>query len=166
MVILQVPEMVYKMDIENIRQNLKSKKITIREKAVDELALAQDPNTVSELIWVLKNDKAGSVRRRAVLALARIGDEKCKDVLYQTMMLDRDNETRKNAAITLGNFGDERAILPLYEFLQEPRKNSFSDNLDRARINKVLIELAQKKMVRDVEELIDWRKERIKSGVK
>lgn len=167
MVTQSYPDVVFSMDIENIKQNLKSRKTSVREKAVDELALAQDPKTISELVWVLMNDKAGSVRRKAVLALARIGDEECKEILYQIMMTDKDIETRKNAAITLGNFGDERAILPLYEFLQEPRKNNFSDNLDRARINKVLMELAQKKIVgEDIEKLVEWRKERIKSDKK
>jgi HEAT repeat protein len=76
-------------------------------------------------------------------------------------MKDEDEETRKNAAITLGDFGDERAIMPLFEFSQQPRKNNFTDNLDRARINKVLMELAQKKMVADIDELIEWRKKRL-----
>jgi HEAT repeat protein len=152
------------MDLEKIRRDLKSRKVTTREKAVDELALAQNQDSLNELIWVLKNDKAGSVRRRAVLALARIGDEACMDILNQVMIEDEDEETRKNAAITLGNFGDERAILPLFEFSQQPRKNNFTDNLDRARINKVLMELAQKKMVADIDELIEWRKKRIKEG--
>ena len=75
-----------------------------------------------------------------------------------------DEETRRNAAIALGNLGDERAILPLYEFSLAPRKNTFSDNLDRARVNKVLIELAEKKAQRSIEELVEWRKERIKKG--
>jgi HEAT repeat protein len=154
------------MDIDKIRQNLKARRTSVREKAVDELALAQDPKTISELIWVLENDKAGSVRRRAVLALARLGNEECIETLYQTMMNDKDIETRKNAAIALGNFGDERAILPLYEFSKAPRKNNFTDNLDRARINKVLIELAQKKIIgEDIEELVEWRKLRIEEDV-
>jgi HEAT repeat protein len=153
------------MDLEKISNDLKSRKTSTREKAVDRLALAQDPETYDELIWVLQNDKEGSVRRRVILALARIGDERCKEVLYETMLNDPDEETRKNAAITLGNFGDERAILPLYEFSQQPRKNNFSDNLDRARINKVLIELAQKKIIsEDIEELVEWRKKRIEEN--
>ena len=153
------------MDSDKIKRDLKSKKVSIREKAVDQLALAQDQESLSDLIWILKNDKAGSVRRRAVLALARIGDDESKEILYQTMMEDQDEETRKNAAITLGNFGDERAIMPLFDFSQQPRKNNFTDNLDRARINKVLMELAQKKMVGDIEELIEWRKKRMQEKI-
>ncbi len=149
------------MDIIKSLADLKSRNKSTREKAIDELALAQDPSTVEDLIQVLKNDEHGSVRRRAALALGRIGSEDCIEALNNAMIEDKDEETRKNSAIALGNFGDERAILPLYDFLQKPKKNNFFDSLDRARINKVLNELAQKKMQGTLEKLIEWRKNRI-----
>lgn len=150
------------MDIKKIRAELKSRNKESRKAAVDQLALAQDPETIPDLIRILEKDREGSVRRRAALALARIGSEKCVDALYEVAKKDSDDETRRNAAIALGNLGDERAILPLYEFSISPRKNTFSDNLDRARVHKVLIELSEKKAQRSIEELVEWRKERIK----
>jgi HEAT repeat protein len=149
------------MDIKKIKDNLKSRKKESREEAVDQLALAQDPETIPDLIRILEKDREGSVRRRAALALARIGSKECADALYEAAKKDSDEETRRNATIALGNLGDERAILPLYEFYLSPRRNTFSDNLDRARVNKVLIELSEKKAQRSVEELIEWRKGRI-----
>ncbi|MHA1221062.1 MAG: HEAT repeat domain-containing protein, partial [Candidatus Heimdallarchaeota archaeon] len=83
------------------------------------------------------------------------------EALNNAMLTGKDEETRKNAAIALGNYGDERALIPLYEFLQKPKKNNFFDNLDRARVHKVLTELAQKKMVGTIEKLIKWRKKRL-----
>ncbi|MHA1212805.1 MAG: HEAT repeat domain-containing protein [Candidatus Heimdallarchaeota archaeon] len=149
------------MSIVKLLGELKSRKKETREKAVDKLALAQDPLAIPDLINILDKDKEGSVRRRAALALGRIESEDSFEALYNAMLTDKDEETRRNAAIALGNFGDERAILPLYEFLQKPKKNNFFDNLDRARVHKVLTELAQKKMVGTIEKLIDWRKKRI-----
>ncbi|MBN1330653.1 MAG: HEAT repeat domain-containing protein [Candidatus Heimdallarchaeota archaeon] len=149
------------MDIHKLLTDLKSKNKSTREKAVDELALAQDLKTLEILIQILKKDKHGSVRRRAALALGRIGSEDSKEALNEAMSIDKDEETRKNSAIALGNLGDERAILPLYEFLQKPKENNFFDSLDRARINKVLNELAQRKMQGTVEKLVHWRKQRI-----
>ncbi|MHA1171317.1 MAG: HEAT repeat domain-containing protein [Candidatus Heimdallarchaeota archaeon] len=150
------------MDIKKIRAELKSRKKESREEAVDQLAFAQDPETIPDLIRVLEKDREGSVRRRAALALARIGSEECVDALYEAAKKDSDEETRRNAAIALGNLGDERAILPLYEFMISTRRNTFSDNLDRARVHKVLIELSEKKAQRSIEELVEWRKDRIK----
>lgn len=150
------------MDIKKIRDELKSRNKDSRKEAVDQLALAQDPETIPDLIRILEKDRDGSVRRRAALALARIGSEECADALFEAAKKDSDEETRRNAAIALGNLGDERAILPLYEFYLSPRRNTFSDNLDRARVNKVLIELSEKKAQRSIEELVEWRKERIK----
>ncbi|HUT81138.1 MAG TPA: HEAT repeat domain-containing protein [Candidatus Bathyarchaeia archaeon] len=149
------------MDINKLLADLKSKNKTTREKAVDELALAQDPKAIDDLIQVLKKDKHGSVRRRVALALGRIGGDVCKEALNEAMINDKDEETRKNSAIALGNFGDERAILPLYEFMQKPKENNFFDSLDRARINKVLNELTQRKMQGTIEKLVEWRKQRI-----
>jgi len=151
------------MDINKIREELKSRNKKSREEAVDQLALAQDPETITDLIQVLERDREGSVRRRAALALGRIGSEVCADALYKAAEDDSDVETRRNAAIALGNLGDERAILPLFEFYNSPRKNTFSDNLDRARVNKVLIELCEKKAKRSIDELVEWRKERMKT---
>jgi HEAT repeat protein len=152
------------MDIKRIKDNLKSRNKKTREEAVDQLALAQDPETIPDLRKILEKDKEGSVRRRAALALARIGSEECADALYEAAKNDSDEETRRNAAIALGNLGDERAILPLYEFYLSPRRNTFSDNLDRARVNKVLIELSEKKAQKSIEELVEWRKGRIDSS--
>ncbi len=151
------------MNIDKVREDLKKRDKKIREKAVDQFAFAPNLDIVVDLIHVLENDKEGSVRRRAALALGRIGDEECANALVRAIDTDKDEETRRNAAIALGNFGDERAILPLYEFYQSPRKNTFNDNLDRARVNKVLIELTQKKAQRSIEELVEWRKMRIKN---
>lgn len=150
------------LEIEKLIEELKARKKETREKAVDQLALAQDLSAIPHLIHVLQHDKEGSVRRRAALALGRLGDEQSKEALARAMLTDKDEETRKSAAISLGNFGDERAILPLYEFLQAPRKNNFFDNLDRARINKVLMELAQKKMQNSIEALVAWYQEKQK----
>lgn len=152
------------MDIKKIKENLKSRNKKNREEAVDQLALAQDPETIPDLIRVLEKDREGSVRRRAALALARIGSKECADALYEAAKKDSDEETRRNAAIALGNLGDERAIMPLYEFYLSPRRNTFSDNLDRARVNKVLIELSEKKAQRSIEELVEWRKGRLNSS--
>jgi len=149
------------MEINELITDLTAKKKAVREQAVDKLALAQDTKAIPHLIQVLEHDKEGSVRRRAALALGRIGDETSKEALAKAMLHDKDEETRKNAAISLGNFGDERAILPLYQFLQAPRKNNFFDNLDRARINKVLIELAQKKMQGSIEQLVEWYRKKL-----
>lgn len=151
------------MDIKKIRAELKSRNKESREAAVDQLAFAQDPETIPDLIRILEKDREGSVRRRAALALARIGSEECVDALYEAAKKDSDDETRRNASIALGNLGDERAILPLYEFYTSPRRETFSDNLDRARVHKVLIELSEKKAQRSIEELVEWRKGRIKS---
>ncbi|NHJ31786.1 MAG: HEAT repeat domain-containing protein [Asgard group archaeon] len=150
------------MDIKKIRDELKSRNKKSREEAVDQLALAQDPETIPDLIRVLEKDREGTVRRRAALALGRIDLKECADALYKAASNDSDEETRRNAAIALGNLGDERAIVPLYEFYTSPRKNTFSDNLDRARVNKVLIELCEKKAQKSIEELVEWRKKRIK----
>ncbi len=152
------------MEIKKLREELKSRNKKSREEAVEQLALAQDPETIPDLIHVLENDREGSVRRKAALALGRIGSEACANALYKTAKNDSDEEARRNAAIALGNLGDERAILPLFEFYNSPRKNTFSDNLDRARVNKVLIELCEKKAKRSIEELVEWRKERIHSN--
>lgn len=151
------------MEFEEQIKKLSSKKKEIRQKIVDELAMAQDSKAVPHLIKVLESDKEGSVRRRAALALSRIGGEECIEALHKAMNSDTDEETRKNAAISLGNFGDERAILVLFEFYSAPRKNTFTDNLDRARINKTLTELAQKKMQGTIEKLIEWYKKKIES---
>ncbi|NHJ85049.1 MAG: HEAT repeat domain-containing protein [Asgard group archaeon] len=150
------------MDLKKIEQDLKSRNTRDREDAVDQLALLQDPTTIPLLLKVLKTDKQGSVRRRVALALGRIGDESCADELYEVLVKEKDSETKRNAAIALGSFGDERAILPLYEFYTAPKKNNFFDSLDRARVNKVLTELAQKKARKSIEDLVEWRKERVK----
>ena len=71
------------MEIKKIRDALKSRNKKSREEAVDQLALAQNPQTIPDLIQVLKKDREGSVRRRAALALGRIGSEECVDALYE-----------------------------------------------------------------------------------
>ena len=149
------------MELEEKIRKLSAKRKEVRQKTVDELAIAQDPKAIPHLIKVLETDKEGSVRRRAALALDRIGGKECIEALHKAMINDKDEETRKNAAISLGNFGDERAILSLFEFYNAPRKNTFIDNLDRARINKTLTELAQKKMQGTIEKLVEWYKKKI-----
>lgn len=146
------------MDRKKIMEDLKSKNKAVREKAVDQIAVAQDEEMVKELENVLLNDKESSVRRRAALALSRIENEEACNALFKAVEKDKDQETRRNAAIALGKFGDERAILPLYEFYNEPKKGSFFDNIDRARVNLVLTELAQRKGFSTIEELVEWKK--------
>lgn len=148
------------MDIKQALIDLKSKDKKIREKAVDNLALAQDPKTINDLKEVLLKDKESSVRRRAALALGRIEDEKASDALFKAIQSDPDEETRRNAAIALGRFGDERAITPLIEFYTAPKKKNFFENIDRARVNLVLTELAQRKGLKTIEDLIELNKEK------
>ena len=147
------------MEIKQLLDDLKNKDKKIREKAVDSLAIAQNPDTIKQLEEVLLRDKESSVRRRAALALGRIENEESSEALYKALINDTDSETRRNAAIALGKFGDERAILPLYEFYLAPKKNSFFENIDRARVNLILTELAQRKGIKTIEELIEWKKE-------
>ena len=146
------------MDIKKALSNLKNKDRQIREKAVDELALAQDPSAIEHLEEVLLNDKEGSVRRRAALALGRIEDERAIEALSKAVEKDTDTETRRNAAIALGRFGDERAIMPLFTFYSEPKSKNFFENIDRARVNLVLNELAQKKGFTTIEDLVEWKR--------
>lgn len=148
------------MDMKKILSNLKSKKKSVREKAVDNLALAQDASTVKQLEDVLLNDPESSVRRRAAVALGRIENEEAIEALNRAIETDSDVETRRNAAIALGQFGDERAILPLFEFYSEPKSKNFFENIDRARVNLVLSELAQKKEFTTIEEMVEWKKKK------
>lgn len=144
------------MNSQDYKKMLKSKDKKDRQKAVDNLALSSDEEATEALIEVLKNDPEGSVRRRAALALGRIGCEKAIESLCKVMNNDPDEETRKNAAISVGKFGDYRAIPTLFEFYSAPRKNNFFDNIDRARVNLVLMELAQTKGFKTIEELVEW----------
>ncbi|NHJ04230.1 MAG: hypothetical protein EAX90_05370 [Candidatus Heimdallarchaeota archaeon] len=148
-----------KMEIKQFLDDLKNKDKKIREKAVDSLAIAQNPDTIKQLEEVLLKDKESSVRRRAALALGRIENEEACEALFKALTNDSDSETRRNAAIALGRFGDERAILPLYEFFSAPKKNNFFENIDRARVNLVLTELAQRKGIKTIEELVEWKKQ-------
>ncbi len=148
------------MDLKKILANLKSKKKAVREKAVDNLALAQDANTVKQLEEVLLNDSERSVRRRAAVALGRIEDEDAIEALNRAIETDSDVETRRNAAIALGQFGDERAIMPLFEFYSETKSKNFFENLDRARVNLVLTQLTQKKGFTTIEDMVEWKKKK------
>ncbi|MBD3191677.1 MAG: hypothetical protein GF308_13600 [Candidatus Heimdallarchaeota archaeon] len=144
------------MNIKEYRKMLKSKDKKTRQKAVDNLALSQDEEATEALITILEHDPEGSVRRRAALALGRIGCEVALESLCQVMKNDPDEETRKNAAISVGKFGDFRAIPVLFDFYSAPRQNNFFDNIDRARVNLVLTELAQTKGFKTIEELVEW----------
>jgi HEAT repeat protein len=114
------------------------------------------------LIETLQNDPEGSVRRRAALALGRLADEEAKEALYQAMIQDKDIDTQRNAAIALAKFGDERAILPLFQFYSAPKSNNFFENIDRARVNLALTELAEMKEKKTIEELVEWFKSEVK----
>ncbi len=140
--------------------DLKSRKKTVREKAVDNLALAQDASAIQHLEHVLLNDSESSVRRRAAVALGRIENEDAIEALNKAIETDSDVETRRNAAIALGKFGDERAILPLFEFYSEPKSKNFFENIDRARVNLVLSELTQKKGFVTIEDMVEWKKKK------
>lgn len=146
--------------MKKILTDLKSKKKAVREKAVDNLALAQDASTVKQLEHVLLNDPESSVRRRAAVALGRIENEDAIEALNRAIETDSDVETRRNAAIALGKFGDERAILPLFEFYSEPKSKNFFENVDRARVNLVLSELIQKKGFTTIEDMVEWKKKK------
>lgn len=151
------------MNLKKLAAELEKGNKKTREKIVDQIAMKQDEKATNILIDVLKNDPEASVRRRAALALGRIGNEQALDTLYDAMLNDEDSETRKNAAIALGKFGDERAILPLYELYAEPRKNSFFEKIDRARVNVTLLELTQKLEFSTIDELVAWKKEKEKN---
>ena len=148
------------MSIKKALADLKNKDKVIREKAVDSLAMAQNPETITELENILLNDSESSVRRRAALALGRIEDERAVEALFKAIEKDTDTETRRNAAIALGRFGDERAIIPLYEYYSEPKSKNFFENIDRARVNLVLTELTQKKGFTTIEEMVEWKKKK------
>ena len=143
-------------------KDLKSENVSVREKAADELALVGDTSSVQALIHSLKNDPESGVRRRVAMALGRIGSEEAIESLFEAAVNDSDDETRKNAAISLSKFGDFRAIIPLYRFYSAPRRNNFFDNIDRARVNVALTELAQMKGFAEIEELIEWYKTQTK----
>ncbi|MFW9921673.1 MAG: HEAT repeat domain-containing protein [Candidatus Thorarchaeota archaeon] len=146
------------MTLKQLKGELKSKDKNVRAQAVDKIAMLQDQSTVKDLIEILLNDKEGMVRRRAALALGRIETDEASDALYLAIEKDEDYETRRSAAIALGKFGDERAILPLYQFYSKPKASSFFESIDRARVNIVLTELAQRKGMATIEQLVDWKK--------
>jgi HEAT repeat protein len=144
------------MDSKKLKIALRSKNKKTRAKAVDQIALTMKEDAANLLIECLENDPEADVRRRAALALGRLESNAGREVLFETMSEDEDEETRKNAAIALGKIFDERAILPLYQFHSQPRKGGFFKNIDRARINLVLTEFAQKKGCKTIEDLVEW----------
>lgn len=138
-------------------KKIRSKNLKAREKAVEDLALNPNADSLNELIDLMLNDKEVKIRRTAALAIGRLDDESACEALVKVMTQEKDDETRRNAAISLGKMMDERAILPLAEFYNAPKKNNFFENLDRARVNLVLTELAGNKGFATIEELIEWK---------
>jgi len=141
-----------------LSKKLKSKDLKTREKAVEELALNPNADSLNELINLMLNDKEEKIRRKAALAIGRLGNEDACDALAEVVIKEKDDETRKNAAISLGKMMDDRAILPLGEFYNAPKKNNFFENIDRARVNLALTELAGNHGFATIEELIEWKK--------
>ena len=139
-------------------RKLKSKDPSVREKAVEELTLNPNSNSLNELIDLMLNDPKVKIRRKAALAIGRLANDDACDALTEAIKKEKDDETRKNAAISLGKMMDDRAILPLAEFYNAPKKNNFFENIDRARVNLALTELACNHGFATIEELIEWKK--------
>jgi HEAT repeat protein len=141
-----------------LSRKLKSKDLKAREKAVEDLALNPNADSLNELINLMLNDKEVRIRRKAALAIGRLEDENACDSLAEVLKKENDEETLRNAAISLGKMMDERAIPTLIKFYTAPKKNNFFENIDRARVNLVLTELASNLGFADIEELIESRK--------
>jgi len=141
-----------------LSRKLKSKDLSVRKKAVEELTLNPNSNSLNELIDLMLNDPKVKIRRKAALAIGRLANDDACDALAEATKKEKDDETRKNAAISLGKMMDDRAILPLAEFYNAPKKNNFFENIDRARVNLALTELAGNHGFATIEELIEWKK--------
>ncbi|MHA1503679.1 MAG: HEAT repeat domain-containing protein [Candidatus Heimdallarchaeota archaeon] len=143
-------------------RKLKSKDLKAREKAVEDLALNPNADSLNELIELMLNDKEVKIRRKAALALGRLGDDNACDALAEALKKENDEEARRNAAISLGKMMDERAVPALIECYNAPKKNNFFENIDRARVNLVLTELAGNLGFADIEELIEAKEKEVK----
>lgn len=143
-------------------KKLKSKDKKAREKAVEELALNPSVDSLKDLIDIMLNDKEVKIRRKAALAIGRLENKDARDALAESLEKETDDETRRNAAISLGKMMDERAVPALIECYNAPKKTNFFENIDRARVNLVLTELAGNLGFADIEELIEAKEKEAK----
>ncbi len=106
-------------NIPKLLKDLNNKNSLIRQKAVKQLGMLEDPVYITALIKRLK-DEHSSVRGEAVKALGQINynTKRVRDALAGVLK-GATKSVRKEAAVLLAKYRDYRAIAPLFKLVKE-----------------------------------------------
>jgi HEAT repeat protein len=119
-------------DAEKLVNELESRDLDTRSKAIDALSTASEADIINFLISLLKKDTHRLVKEGVCKTLGKIGNKKAIDILVHSLD-DEYESVRYQATIALGQIGDKVAVPPLLELLK--RKD---DPLVRSEAAKAL----------------------------
>ena len=104
-------------DAEKLVNELESRDLDARSKAIDALSTVGEADIINFLISLLQKGSHRLVKEGVCKALGKIGNKKAIDILVESLD-DEYESVRYQATIALGQIGSTKAVPPLLELLK------------------------------------------------